>query len=42
MLFCTSVIYTFQYRVVVFNGDHEEADIAGMREAFEAKLAAKD
>jgi hypothetical protein len=31
---------TFRYRVVVFNGDHEKADIAGWREDFEAKLAA--
>lgn len=31
---------TFRYRVVVFNGDHETADIAGWREDFEAKQAA--
>jgi hypothetical protein len=34
--------YTFQYRVVVFTGDHESADIAGWHKDFEAKLAASD
>jgi len=32
---------TFRYRVVVFNGDHEQADIVGWREDFEAKPAAE-
>lgn len=30
---------TFRYRVVVFTGDHETADIAGWREDFEARSA---
>lgn len=34
------VTHTFRYRVVVFNGDHETADIAGWHKDFEAGLAA--
>lgn len=34
--------YTFQYRVVVFTGDHESADINRWHKDFEAKLASTD